>query len=285
LKVKANKVYLVTGGAGFLGEKLVEKIISFGGLARVLSRNEGKLISLKQKFPDIEIYTGDISDAFEVRQAFEGVTGVFHLAASKHVGLAEKFSRECVKTNIIGSMNVLEQSLVHQPEFVVGISTDKAAQVSGVYGASKLLMEKLFRQYEQLNNKTKYRIVRYGNVLYSTGSVLCKWKDLIEAQEQVVVTDPEATRFFWTVDEAISLIFECMENANNSDPYVPHMKSMKIANLLEAMRRKYSPSNSELDIRIIGLQKGENLHEKILEEGPYSNEVIEFTIEEIVEKI
>ena len=285
LQVKADKIYLVTGGTGFLGEKLVEKIISLGGKVRVLSRNEGKLITLKHNFPSVEIYAGDISDSFEVRQAMKDVSGIFHLAASKHVGLAEKFSRECVKTNVVGTMNILEQSLTHKPDFVVGISTDKAAQVSGVYGASKLLMERLFRQYEEINSDTGYRIVRYGNVLYSTGSVLCKWKDLIENEKQVIVTDPEATRFFWTVDEAISLIFECMSNADDSSPYVPHMKSMKIASLLEAMRRKYSPNDSDLDIKIIGLQEGENLHEKILENGPYSNEVSEFTIEEIMEKI
>ena len=285
MKIKPNKTYLVTGGTGFLGEKLVEKIISMGGHVRVMSRNEGKLISLKHKYPSVDIYAGDISDSFEVKQACQGIAGVFHLAASKHVGLAEKFSRECVKTNVIGTMNILEQTLAHKPEFIVGISTDKAAQVSGVYGASKLLMERLFKQYERLNDITEYRIVRYGNVLYSTGSVLCKWKDLIENRKQVIVTDPDATRFFWTVDEAISLIFECMVVSKDSSPYVPNMKSMRMEKLLEAMRRKYSPDNSPLNIKKIGLQEGENLHEKILENGPYSNEVEEFTIEEIMEKI
>ena len=165
-----GKTYLITGGSGFLGAQLVNEIINKGGIPRVFSRNEGKLIELKQRFPQIEVYTGDISDPFEIRQCFEGVTGVFHLAASKHVGLAETFTRECTKTNVIGSMNILEQSLINKPEFVIGISTDKAAQVSGVYGATKLLMERMFFQYEKLNQDTKYRIVRYGNVLYSAGS-------------------------------------------------------------------------------------------------------------------
>ncbi len=285
MKIKKDHLYLVTGASGFLGEKLVATIIEKGGKVRAFSRNEGKLITLKQRFPSIEIYSGDVSDIFEIRQAFRGVTGVFHLAASKHVGLAEIFPRECTKTNVIGSINILEQSLSAKPEFVIGISTDKAAQVSGVYGASKLLMERLFTQYENLNPETQYRIVRYGNVLYSTGSVLCKWKTLLENDKEVIVTDPEATRFFWTREQAIGLIFSCLNRCNNSKPWVPEMKSMSMGDLLEAMVRKYLPSNSIPKIKTIGLQVGENKHEKILEEGPYSNEVERFTVEEIMELI
>ena len=204
MTVEKNKLYLVTGATGFLGELLTERIIQMGGRVRAFSRNEGKLITLKERYPELEIYTGDVSDRFEVRQAMSGVDAVFHLAASKHVGLAETYTRECTKTNVIGSMNILEESLDRSAplDFVIGISTDKAAQVSGVYGASKLLMERLFKQVETLNPQTNYRIVRYGNVLYSTGSVLCKWKDLLLEGKQVIVTDPEATRFFWTRDQA-----------------------------------------------------------------------------------
>lgn len=284
IKLEKNKLYLVTGGTGFLGEPLIKYIISEGSNVRVISRNEGKLITLKEKYPSVEIYAGDISDRFEVQQAMKGVNGVFHLAASKHVGLAEVFVRESVKTNTIGSLNILEESLNHDLDFVISISTDKAAQVSGVYGATKLLMERLIGQYESLNPKCKYRTVRYGNVLYSTGSVLCKWKDLIQQGKEVVVTEPKATRFFWTVDQAIQLILDCMENATNSKPYCPSMKSMSIQNLLQAMIEKYS-EGKQIPIKIIGLQAGENLHEKVLEDGPYSNEVDEFTIEEIKQLI
>jgi UDP-N-acetylglucosamine 4,6-dehydratase len=284
IKLEKNKLYLVTGGTGFLGEPLIKYIISEGSNVRVISRNEGKLITLKEKYPSVEIYAGDISDRFEVQQAMKGVNGVFHLAASKHVGLAEVFVRESVKTNTIGSLNILEESLNHDLDFVISISTDKAAQVSGVYGATKLLMERLIGQYESLNPKCKYRTVRYGNVLYSTGSVLCKWKDLIQQGKEVVVTEPKATRFFWTVDQAIQLILDCMENAKNSKPYCPSMKSMSIQNLLQAMIEKYS-EGKQIPIKIIGLQAGENLHEKVLEDGPYSNEVDEFTIEEIKQLI
>jgi len=285
INIEKNKLYLVTGGSGFLGHPLVKYILDKGGTVRVISRDEGKLIDLKEKYSSVEIYTGDISDVFEVRQAMKDVTGVFHLAASKHVGLAEKFVRENIKTNTIGSLNILENSLDHPTlKFVLSISTDKAAQVVGVYGATKFLMERAIKQYEELNPNVLYRTVRYGNVLYSTGSVLCKWKDLISQGKQVIVTAPEATRFFWSVDDAIQLIIDCMNNATDSSPYCPIMKSMRIDDLLQAMIQKYS-NGQDISIKIIGLQPGENMHEKVLEEGPYSNEVEHFTIEEILPMI
>lgn len=285
IQIEKNKLYLVTGGSGFLGTPLCERILNKGGRVRVLSRDEGKLVDLKQKYSDIEILTGDVSDAFEVKQAMKDVDGVFHLAASKHVGIAETQVRECIKTNTIGSMHILEESLITKPEFVLSISTDKAAQVVGVYGATKLLMERLHGQFESLNPDTKYRIVRYGNVLYSTGSVLCKWKKLLQEGKQVIITDGSATRFFWTVDQALDLIEGCMENAVNAKAYCPEMKSMSIDDLLSAMATKYLLDGAQLDIKRIGLQPGENLHEKVMEEGSYSNEVERFTIDEIIEMI
>lgn len=284
-EIRANKLYLVAGGTGFLGIPLVEYILTQGGRVRVLARDEGKLIDLKEKFNNIEIYSGDIYDSFEVAQAMQGVAGVFHLAASKHVGLAEKFVRENIKTNIIGTLNILQESLNSKDlDFILAISTDKAAQVSGVYGATKFLMERLCKQYETLNPRCQYRIVRYGNVLYSTGSVLCKWKELIIQGKEVTVTDPNATRFFWSVDQAIQLIIDCMNNASDSTPHCPSMKSMAIKNLLAAMIEKYSNGNI-IPVKTIGLQPGENMHEKVLDDGPYSNEVEQFSIEEIKQLI
>lgn len=277
-----DKLYLVTGGSGFLGVPLVGRILNSGGRVRVLSRDEGKLIDLKQKYPEIEILNGDIADWFEVKQAMKGVNGVFHLAASKHVGLAEKTVRETIKSNTIGSLNILENSFDKDLEFIIGISTDKAAQVSGVYGASKLLMERLFTQFERLNPDVDYRIVRYGNVLYSTGSVLCKWKELIENDQELIVTEPSATRFFWSVDQALDLIYDCLNNAKDSSPFVPSMKAMSIENLLEAMYVKYMPEEGSKQVKIIGLQPGENLHERILEDGPDSSQVEQYTVEEIL---
>jgi UDP-N-acetylglucosamine 4,6-dehydratase len=285
INIKENKTYLVTGGSGFLGESLIKRILNANANVVTIARDEGKLIQLKQKFPNIKILTGDICDEFDVHQAMKGISGVFHLAAFKHVGIAEKQSRECTRTNVLGSLNLLESSVRHKVEFIVGISTDKAAQVKGVYGATKYLMERLFEQFEQNYPKTKFRIVRYGNVLYSTGSVLCKWKKLLQEGKEVIVTDPNATRYFWTVEQAVDLIYESLEKAVNSKPYVPEMKGMSIENLLIAMSEKYLPDNCSLKIKTIGLQAGENLHEKILENGKFSNEVEQFTIEEIKKMI
>ena len=285
IEVNANKTYLVTGGSGFLGENLIKRILSSGAKVVTISRDEGKLIELMQKFPTIKILTGDICDEFDVHQAIKGVSGVFHLAAFKHVGIAESQPRECTRTNVLGSLNILEASVKHKVEFVIGISTDKAAQIKGVYGASKYLMERVFEQFENNYPQIKFRIVRYGNVLYSTGSVLCKWRKLLKEGKEVVVTDPTATRYFWTVEQAVDLIYECLRAAQNSSPYVPEMKAMSVGDLLKAMSQKYLPSGYELKIKEIGLQPGENLHEKILEDGKFSNEVAQFTIEEIKEMI
>ena len=287
IKIEEGKKYLITGGAGFLGGELIERILKQGGEVITVSRNEGKLIELKSKYKDskLEIHTGDICDEFTLPRLMRGITGVFHLAAFKHVGLAETQGRECIKSNVIGSMNVLEQAVKNDVEFVIGISTDKAAQVTGTYGATKYLMERMFTQFEQDFPNTKFRIVRYGNVLYSTGSVLCIWKEKLQKGEEIIVTDPAATRYFWTLNQAVDLIFDCMENATSSHFHFPSMKSMSMGNLLEAMADNYLPQNMELRVKTNGLQVGENLHEKISEDGLYSNEAEQFTIEEIKELI
>lgn len=281
-----NKTYLVTGGAGFLGQELIARLEAVGCTNVVtISRNEGKLIALKEKFPFVKIIPGDISDPYCAEKAVQGVDAIFHLAAFKHVGLAEENVRECVLGNVNGTLNLLELTRKYPIEFMLGISTDKAAQVSGVYGATKLLHERLFTDYERMNPNTTYRTVRYGNVLYSTGSVLCKWKDRLQNDEEVIITDPNATRFYWTVDQAIDLIFDCLNNAKDSKPYVPEMKSMSVGDLLEAMIRKYLPEGNIPKVKTIGLQPGENVHEVIVEGGPNSSQVDRFTIEEIMELV
>ncbi len=119
IQIEKNKLYLVTGGGGFLGQSLVKKILNEGAKVRIMCRDEGTLVMMKEKHQSIEIHPGDISDSFEVKQAMHGVDGVFHLAASKHVGLAEKFVRENLKSNIIGSFNIYEQSLKQKLDFVL----------------------------------------------------------------------------------------------------------------------------------------------------------------------
>ena len=276
---------LIFGGSGFLGRELVKHLTEAGHKKiTVFARDEGKMISLKQDYPDINFVTGDVSDKFEVYQVMKNKDCIFHLAAFKHVGLAETQTRECVKSNLIGSLNILECSVELRPKFIVTTSTDKAAKVNGIYGATKYLVEGLFHQFAEVNEHTQYRIVRYGNVLYSTGSVLCKWKKLIQENREVVVTDPEATRFFWRVSEAVELIFECLANSVDTTPYCPDMKSMTVGDLLEAMIQKYS-NGTRPAVKIIGLQQGENKHEKILSDGLSSEDAEKFTIQEIKELI
>ncbi len=276
--------YLITGGSGFLGRALIKHLYELGETdIRVVARNEGKLVLLKEEFPNIDILPGSISDPFICEKACNGVDGIFHLAAFKHVTLAEENVRECIDSNVLGTINLLEQTRKTKPSFIIGISTDKAAKVKGVYAATKYLQEALFSEYERVNKFTKYRTVRYGNVLYSTGSVLCKWKDRLTKGQKVIVTDMDSTRFYWTVEEAVALIFSCLKDAKDSKPFVTSMKSIRTGDLLEAMIEKYAAEKPQIEI--IGLQSGENMHEVITEDGQDSSMAERYTKEEILSVI
>ena len=281
-----KKLILVTGGTGFLGEKLIEKLLEKEYIIRVVARNEGQLLLLKSKFPDIEIIPGDIGNKFTAYQACKDVNGIFHLAAFKHVRMAEKYSLECINSNVIGTLNILNESLNNKNlEFIVGISTDKVALVTGTYGATKFLMESLFKQFENLNKNVQYRLVRYGNVIYSTGSVLCLWKEKLLKGDEIIITNKNVTRFYWTREDAIQLIFDCLEKSTSCEPYLPEMKSMILGDILSAMVKKYLPDNKTLLLKEIGLQYGENLHERLIMDGPTSNDSAKYTVDEIYNMI
>lgn len=286
MEIIKDKIYCVTGGSGFMGSHLVEQIISEGSFVRTIGINMDELIPLKDKYGDkIEIIQGDIKDIDNVRKLITtDVLGIFHLAGFKYVGLSEKQTKECISSNVIGTINVLDVSVEQNVEFVLGVSTAAAVQISSVYGATKMLMERLFNQYQNENPNIKFRIIRFDNILYSTGSVTSKWKNMIINGDDITVTDGDATRFFSDIEESISLFFKCLDS-DSSKPYIPNMKSMSIGNLLSAMITKYSPKGTIININRIGLQKGENKHEKMDENGPYSNEVEQYTIEEIIKKI
>lgn len=273
---------LITGGSGFLAQALIQRLYKDNKVV-AMARNEGNLLAIKQKFPSIHILPGDVSQVCDVEEALQGIDGVFHLAGYKHVTLAEDNVHQCVKTNVHGTVNLLERIALHHKavEFVVGTSTDKAAQVSGIYGASKLTMEGLFRQFQALTD-TKLRIVRYGNVLYSTGSVLCRWKEALQTGRPITISDPDATRFYWTVDAAVDLLFECLTHATGPEPYVPTMKAMRLGDILMAMEEKYGKA---VDVVTTGLKPSENVHERMKVEGPSSNEVPLYTRDEIFELI
>lgn len=273
-----NKRIICFGASGFLGTALISRLYGTGDILAV-ARNEGNLIALKEKFPNIEIMSGDISDSWVVKRAMLGATDVYLLSAMKHVGLAEIDVKSCIKTNVIGTMNVIEESLTTKPNFLMFISTDKAAQPLGVYGCSKKICEKLIAEAEKINPNTRYRIVRYGNVLGSTGSVITKWKPKMEKGEEVIITDPEASRFFWTVGEAVDLIFECLNKATDSTPHIPKMKAVTMGTVLEACMEVYGKS----PVKVIGLQPGENKVETT-DGVTFSDKVEQFTRSEFINK-
>ena len=220
----------VTGATGYLAEKLIERLITQGHTIHAIARNEGKLIALREKFKSVQIFPCPVEDYLLLKKALNGCDGIFHLAAFKDVILAKEHPLKAVQTNILGTLNLLKITVEEQNiKFILATSTDKAVQVSGTYGATKLLMENLFGDFEQINGSNcAYRIVRYGNVLHSTGSVLVKWKYALESAEPF---------------------------------YPPNMKSISLGILLELAIRKYAKTVP--DIRVIGLQKGENKHECI----------------------
>ena len=267
--------YLITGGTGIVGRELCKRIIELGGNVIVLSRTEEKLKKLREQYNEIEVVVSDILDKTSIKESIRDVRGVFHLTALAQ-GMQSGKPIESINVNLLGSMNVLVESL--NVDFVLGVSSDKAVQISGNYGATKFLMEKLFGEFEEINPQTKYRIVRLGNVIYSTDSVLEKWRDKIQNNEEVIITEPKATRFFMTKERSVDMIFNCLEKSKD-------MKSTSMGNLLQAMSNKYLQKGNKLSVNEIGLQPNENLHERITENGLYTNEIEQYTIEELEEII
>jgi len=271
---------VVFGGSGFLGLSLIARLIAKGHRnILVVGRNEGALVALREKFPVASILVGDIVDPWIVKSAMKNAKEVYLLAAMKHVGLAETQTKSCVNSNIIGAMNVINESLETKPQVLMFISTDKAAQSNGVYGSSKKIGEKLMEEAEKINPHTKYRVIRYGNVWGSTGSIVTKWRPKLEKGEEVILTDPEASRFFWTVEEAVDLIFEAIEKSDDASPYIPKMKAIKMGVVLEACMDVYGQS----PVKIIGLQPGENKVETT-DGVVFSDQCEQFTKEEFIEK-
>lgn len=278
--MEEGKTYIITGGTGFLGQYLIEYLYTKYSL-KVIGRNQQALHSLQEKYPLIQVFCGSIEDKLFVRSVINGASGVFHLAAFKHVRLAEENPSECIQSNIVGSQIILEECMnVPSIQFIVGVSTDKASQINGVYGATKFLMEKLFSEYSKKNPSTHYRILRLGNIFYSTGSVLFKWKEQIETGQEITITDENITRFYQTPQSAIEMIVECA-NREVLDPLIPETKSVLLKDLLEVMIQKYSPKEYQPRIKKIGIQKGENFHETLELNGKKSNEVTRYTKEEL----
>lgn len=227
---------LITGGSGFLGKRL--------GLALkeryrvVLSSRNNKLNAAAQKMTGCEAIPLDVANIDSVRDAFVEVrpSVVIHAAATKFVDLAEKQPMECVDVNVTGSQNVARVALERGTDVVIGISTDKAAPpVRNTYGLSKALMERVFVSCNRKNEKTRFACVRYGNVAWSTGSVLCLWKKMHEENGVIGTTGPDMRRFFFTVDEAVKLVVTALDRIETLQGKVlaRHMKAALIKDILD----------------------------------------------------
>ncbi len=271
---------VVFGASGFLGNALINRLVSMGKTDIVaVARGEVGLVALREKYSYIDIIVGDISDPWVVKKAMQDADEVYLLAALKHVGIAETEVWSCISTNIIGAMNIIEESVYTQPKLLMFVSTDKASLPKSVYGCSKKIIEKLISEAEEINTKTDYRIVRYGNVFGSAGSIITKWKPKMMKGEEVILTDPKASRFFFTVGEAVDLIFECIEKAEDATPYIPKMKAATMQIVLEACMETYGIC----PVRTIGLQAGENKVET-MDGINFSDAAEQFTKQEFKDK-
>jgi len=238
-----GKKILITGGTGSLGQALTKKLLKEEvDVIRIFSRNENKQVTMESKFEDdrLRFLLGDIRDQVRLERALENVDIVFHAAALKHVPVVEYNPFEAIKTNVIGSSNVIEACLHENVEIAVGIGTDKAVSPLNTYGATKLLMEKLFitagNYLDQRKHKTKFLALRYGNVLGSSGSVIPKFIEQIKNGKKISITDPNMTRFSITMDEALEFILSSVSMSKGSEVFVPKIKSYKIETVKDAMK-------------------------------------------------
>ena len=264
-----NKTVLITGGTGSLGQALTKRLLETDvSTIRIFSRNESKQIEMEGNIKDdrLRFFIGDVRDFHRLSKAVEGADFVFHAAALKHVPKIEYNPFEAIKTNVVGSQNVIEASLGANVDKVVCIGTDKAVSPLNTYGATKLLAEKLFVSANNYLDKKKYRTkffaVRYGNVLGSSGSVIPKFIEQIKANKQVTITDPKMTRFSITMNEALDLILNAITSAKGSEIFVPKLRAYNIIDVKNALTELISNTGEE----ITGIRIGEKLHETLINE-------------------
>ena len=274
---KGKKV-LITGGTGSLGNALTARLLDVGAeTIRIFSRNESKQIEMESKFNDdrLRFIVGDVRDSERLTNALEDVDIVFHAAALKHVPKIEYNPFEAIKTNVIGSQNVIDASIRQNVEKTICVGTDKAVSPLNTYGATKLLMEKLFvnanNYLNQEKHKTKFIAVRYGNVLGSSGSVIPKFIDLIKNGKPITITDLKMTRFTITMNEALDFILNATEIGKGSEIFIPKLSAYDIEVLIETLTELIGKTER----KIIGIRTGEKLHEKLIntDEMRYGREI------------
>lgn len=257
---------LITGGTGSFGNAVADRLLNDSDTQeiRILSRDEKKQHDMRLKYNDerLKFYLGDVRDISSIKKAFTGVDYVFHAAALKQVPSCEFFPLEAVKTNVIGTSNVLTCAVENKIKSAVVLSTDKAAYPINAMGMSKALMEKVAIGEARSNSgETRICVTRYGNVMGSRGSVIPLFLDLLSKDERLTVTDGNMTRFMMTLEEAVDLVLFALESGDNGDLFVQKASSSTIYDLIKALE---IVSNRKSQIEIIGLRHGEKMYETLV---------------------
>jgi UDP-N-acetylglucosamine 4,6-dehydratase/UDP-glucose 4-epimerase len=263
---KGKKV-LITGGTGSLGSALTQRLLTENvDTIRIFSRNENKQLEMDSKFHDdrLRFLLGDVRDYNRLTRACEDIDIVFHAAALKHVPIIEYNPFEAIKTNVIGSQNVIDACLEEDVEKAVCIGTDKAVSPLNTYGATKSLMEKLFitasNYLKTERHKTKFIALRYGNVLGSSGSVIPKFINQIKNNGKITITDPNMTRFSISMDEALDFILKVTEIGKGSEIFVPKLRAYSLMDVKDALFDLLGKTDEE----IVGIRAGEKVNEVLI---------------------
>ena len=262
-----NRTVLVTGGTGSFGRTIVRHLLdSAADEVRVLSRDETKQDDMRREFGDsrLRFYLGDVRDIDSVHEAATGVDQVFHAAALKQVPSCEFFPIQAVQTNVMGSSNVINAAAAAGVKSVVCLSTDKAVYPINAMGTSKAMMEKVAQAFARNNpgSDTTVCITRYGNVMYSRGSVIPVFVDQVINGRPITITNPAMTRFLMSLDESVALVNYAFDNAEAGDLFVRKAPACTVENLARAVASLFGDDDPE--IRIIGSRHGEKLYESLL---------------------
>ena len=259
-----NKTLLITGGTGSFGNAVLNKFLdSEISEIRILSRDEKKQHDMRVIYnnPKIKFFIGDVRDKQSLISVVKGVDFIFHAAALKQVPSCEFFPIEAVKTNVLGTENVLSVAIENNVKKVICLSTDKAVYPINAMGTSKAMMEKVFVAKSRTSDSTVICGTRYGNVMASRGSVIPHFYDQIKSKKDITVTDPKMTRFMMTLDDAVNLVLFAFENGNSGDIFVQKSPSTTIGELAFTMKKIY---NSSVEIKNIGIRHAEKVHETLL---------------------
>lgn len=266
-----GKVLLITGGTGSFGNAILNRFLKTDvGEIRIFSRDEKKQDDMRHeyqaKMPDvahkIKFYIGDVRDLQSVRGAMHGVDYIFHAAALKQVPSCEFFPMEAVRTNVIGTDNVLTAAIEEGVECVICLSTDKAAYPINSMGMSKAIEEKVAIAKSRMSGKTKICCTRYGNVMCSRGSVIPLWIDQIKAGNPITVTEPNMTRFIMSLEEAVDLVLFAFEHGENGDLLIKKAPACTIQTQAEAVCELFGGKKE--DVKVIGIRHGEKMYETLL---------------------